>query len=98
MTKRWEVCFLRPAVGKGAKMFFVHPDNSKNLVFRDLRDFLDARKIEVPVAADMVLSIISSLLMDGWEPMSIHGPFLENYPGLIPDLGPTGYSFRRLVN
>ena len=97
MANKWELCFFRPPVTTGAEMFFAHPDNKKNKVFRSVKSFLESRNIKVGFATDQMMEALSLLLMDGWEPMEVHGPARMDAAGPRPDLGPLGYSFRRLV-
>ena len=95
MSEKWELCYVRPPVASGAEVVFFHPNREKNKVFRNLKDFLVTKEIKVSSARHQEMEVICVLLADGWEPLTVGGG-LGNYShGEAPDLGATGYAFRK---
>jgi hypothetical protein len=94
MTEKWELCYVRPPVVAGMEVVFFHPLVALNERYRTAKEFLDTRDIIIPLGTDPVQLTVSTLLSDGWEPLSIGGA-IGDWRGHHPHFGATGYAFRR---
>lgn len=95
MTNMWELCFVRPKVRQGPEVVFLRPHPAKNVIFRNLEDYLKHHNCKPSGnASDSLALAVSLILRDGWEPISIGGGIGE-WSGAYNDLGATGYGFRR---
>lgn len=94
MKDQWELCYVRPRVSSGAEVIFFHPRQEMNKQYRNKKDFLKSRQLEVRFSDDELMLTISTLLSDGWEPLSVGGG-VGMWSGTHPDFGATGYAFRK---
>jgi hypothetical protein len=97
MNSKWELCFVRPSVTSGAEVTFFHPQAESCKSFRKLKDFLAQRGVKAGVLdSSLEIRAISLLLADGWEPFGVGGGG-GNWSTSFPDVGATGYAFRRQI-
>jgi hypothetical protein len=97
MNANWELCFVRPSVTAGAEVTFFHPKAENCKIYRSLKDFLAEHEIKGgSLARSLEVRAISLLLAAGWEPFGVGGGGGSWSTG-FPDVGATGYAFRRQI-
>lgn len=94
---KWELCYVRPQVTAGAEVMTYHPDPQHNHVWRTLADFIVEAGLLTGHQSDRLSQVISVLLNDGWEPLSVGGG-IGIFTPANPDHGATGYAFRRQLS